>query len=107
MKFFWNRCGQFARGEHEKTSTQLACRGRHHGPGCSATSAKAAYFLKYAEVGTDVVAKGSGSLDITDLSFVGAGEGSCFGASGLFALACVEPHSIEIDTYHGFFRRPA
>jgi hypothetical protein len=25
-----------------------------------------------------------------------------FGASGLFALACVGPHSIEIDTYRGF-----
>ena len=67
-----------------------------------ATSAKAAYVLRYEEVGTDVVAKGSGSLDLTDLSFVGSGVGSCFGADGLFALACVGPHSIDIDTYRGF-----
>jgi PEP-CTERM motif len=66
-----------------------------------ATSAKAAYVLRYEEVGTDVVAKGSGSLDITDLSFVGSAVGSCFGASGTFALACVGPHSIAVDTYHG------
>src|SRR5271169_3099285 len=67
-----------------------------------ATSAKAAYVLRYEEVGTDVVAKGSGSLDLTDLSFVGSSVGSCFGADGLFALACVGPHSIDIDTYRGF-----
>jgi hypothetical protein len=67
-----------------------------------ATSAKAAYLLKYEEVGADVVAKGSGSVDTTDLSFGGSGVGSCFGAAGLFALACVGPQSIDIDNYRGF-----
>jgi hypothetical protein len=66
------------------------------------TSAKAAYLLKYEEVGADVIAKGSGSVDKTDLSFVGSGVGSCFEVNGLFALACVGPHSIDIDTYRGF-----
>jgi PEP-CTERM motif len=67
-----------------------------------ATSVNAAYLLKYEEVGADVVAKGSGSLDTTDLSLVGSGVGSCFGAAGLFALACVGPQSIDIDNYRGF-----
>ena len=49
-----------------------------------------------------MVATGSGSLDTTDLSLVGSGVGSCFGADALFALACVGPHSLDIDNYRGF-----
>jgi hypothetical protein len=44
------------------------------------TSPKAAYLLKYEEAGPDVVAEGSGSLDLIDLNRVGSTEiGSCFG----------------------------
>jgi PEP-CTERM motif len=67
------------------------------------TSAKAAYLLKYEEVGTDVVGKGSGSLDLTDLTLVDPGEeGSCFGVEASQAAACAGPLSVDIATYQGF-----
>jgi hypothetical protein len=67
------------------------------------TSAKATYLLRYEEVGADVIAEGSGSLDLTDLNLIHSGGlASCFGAWPSQGLACVGPLSIAVDTYQGF-----
>jgi hypothetical protein len=71
-----------------------------------ATSAKAAYLLKYEEVGADVVAEGSGSLDVTDLNFTNSGGiGSCFGVWASQGLAVRGPSRLPwtlIKAFQGF-----
>jgi hypothetical protein len=43
------------------------------GGGVSAPSAQAGYVVTLAQVGSNVVATGSGPIDLTGLSFVGSG----------------------------------
>ena len=72
------------------------------------TSAKAAFILKYEEVGTDVVGKGSGFLDVTGLTFFGSTSGLCTNIGPAEAVACVGPDlSPLIDTYRGSIGGPS
>src|SRR5689334_18224417 len=43
------------------------------GSGPSSSLAQAGYVVTFKEAGSDVVATGSGTLDVTDLNFVGIG----------------------------------
>ena len=61
------------------------------------TSAEAAHVINYQEVGADVIATGSGSLDVTDLKFVESdAAGTCSEIDPSQGFACT------VDTYQGF-----
>ncbi len=103
-EIFLEQARAIREGEHEKTSPQLASRGVHHDPERSDRNfGEGGLSSQYEEVGADVIAEGSGSLDLTDLTLTRSGDAtSCFGVVAAQGLACVGPLSIPADTYQGF-----
>ena len=72
--------------------------------GASAVPAKAAYVLTFAEVGSDVVATGGGTIDLPDLglqgeTFVDVGQ---VAGHGPFVLTGVGPAGAVVDEYAPF-----
>jgi len=72
------------------------------GSGLSAPSAQAAYIVTLEQVGSNVVASGSGTLDLAGLSLIAAGDTSQAGMNPAFALINTGPTSATtVDLYTG------
>ncbi len=72
--------------------------------GASAIPAKAAYVLTFAEVGSDVVATGGGTIDLTDLRLQGAGFAGTPLVNGRFSVVVTGDGTSDtvVDEYAPF-----
>ena len=73
------------------------------GSGLSTPPAQAGYVVTLAQVGSNAVATGSGTIDLVSLSFVGSGSGDKAGISGGLGIIVVGPVNFQpSDGYGGF-----
>jgi len=73
------------------------------GAGVFAPSAQAAYIVTLAQEGRNVVATGSGSIDLTDLTFFFSGNTPSAGMTPIFGLIQTGPASFtQVANYIGF-----
>jgi hypothetical protein len=64
--------------------------------------AQAAYIVTLEEVGTNVVATGSGTLDLTDLSFLSGGSLASAAIAPVVGVIITGPAGVTIEDYTGF-----
>ncbi len=74
--------------------------------GLSASPARAAYTVMLAQQSQNVVATGSGTIDLADLIFVGSGSGDEAGISGGLGIIVVGPVNFQPSDGYGGFSGP-
>jgi hypothetical protein len=76
------------------------------GSGLYIQPAQAGYVVTLAQEGSNVVATGSGTIDLADLIFVGSGSGDEAGVSGGLGIIVVGPVNFQPSDGYGGFSGP-
>lgn len=76
------------------------------GSGLYVQPAQAGYVVTLAQEGSNVVATGSGTIDLADLIFVGSGNGDEAGVSGGLGIIVVGPVNFQPSDGYGGFAGP-